>query len=93
MTFIGAVKICFVKYVDFNGCASRPEFWWWFLFTLLATAALRTVSYNVDPAHHFLRGADARKSIRVRGLGTYGPATGGLLRRGAITPERRGRPA
>jgi uncharacterized membrane protein YhaH (DUF805 family) len=47
MSFIDAVKICFAKYADFNGCASRPEFWWWFLFTLLATAALRTVSYNV----------------------------------------------
>jgi uncharacterized membrane protein YhaH (DUF805 family) len=47
MTFIDAVKICFAKYADFNGCASRPEFWWWFVFTLVATVALRTVSYNL----------------------------------------------
>jgi uncharacterized membrane protein YhaH (DUF805 family) len=47
MSFIAAVKICFVKYVDFNGCASRPEFWWWFVFTLIATAAFRVVSYNL----------------------------------------------
>jgi uncharacterized membrane protein YhaH (DUF805 family) len=48
MTFIDAVKICFVKYANFDGCASRPEFWWWFVFTLVVTAALRCVSYNVS---------------------------------------------
>jgi uncharacterized membrane protein YhaH (DUF805 family) len=48
MTFVEAVKICFTKYADFNGCASRPEFWWWVLFTFVATAALQTVSYNLS---------------------------------------------
>jgi uncharacterized membrane protein YhaH (DUF805 family) len=48
MNFIDAVKTCFVKYADFQGCASRPEFWWWFVFTLVATAALRTLSYNLS---------------------------------------------
>jgi len=54
MSFIAAVKICFVKYVDFNGCASRPEFWWWFLFTLIVTAAFRTVSYQVSAVFSFV---------------------------------------
>ena len=35
MTFPDAVKICFNKYVDFNGRARRSEFWWWALFTFL----------------------------------------------------------
>jgi uncharacterized membrane protein YhaH (DUF805 family) len=48
MTFIEAVKVCFTKYADFNGCASRPEFWWWVLFTCVATAALQSVSYNLS---------------------------------------------
>jgi uncharacterized membrane protein YhaH (DUF805 family) len=48
MTFIGAIKVCFSKYADFNGCASRPEFWWWILFTLLATAAIQSISYNLS---------------------------------------------
>ena len=48
MTFIEAVKICFTKYADFSGCAARPEFWWWILFTFVATAALQTVSYNLS---------------------------------------------
>jgi uncharacterized membrane protein YhaH (DUF805 family) len=47
MTFIDAVKICFAKYADFNGCASRPEFWWWVLFTIIASIALRSASYSL----------------------------------------------
>ena len=35
MSFQDAVKICFSKYVDFNGRARRSEFWWWVLFTFL----------------------------------------------------------
>jgi uncharacterized membrane protein YhaH (DUF805 family) len=35
MPFPDAVKICFNKYVDFNGRARRSEFWWWVLFTVL----------------------------------------------------------
>ena len=35
MSFQDAVKICFNKYVDFNGRARRSEFWWWVLFTFL----------------------------------------------------------
>jgi uncharacterized membrane protein YhaH (DUF805 family) len=35
VTFPDAVKICFNKYVDFNGRARRSEFWWWALFTFL----------------------------------------------------------
>jgi uncharacterized membrane protein YhaH (DUF805 family) len=48
MTFIEAVKVCFSKYADFNGCASRPEFWWWILFTFVATAVLETFSRNLS---------------------------------------------
>jgi uncharacterized membrane protein YhaH (DUF805 family) len=50
MTFIDAVKTCFVKYADFNGCASRSEFWWWILFTLIASIALQSISYNLSGA-------------------------------------------
>jgi uncharacterized membrane protein YhaH (DUF805 family) len=50
MTFIDAVKIGFIKYADFSGCASRPEFRWWVLFTVVATMAFETVSYNLSGA-------------------------------------------
>ena len=35
MTFGKAIATCFAKYVDFKGRASRPEFWWFYLFTIL----------------------------------------------------------
>jgi uncharacterized membrane protein YhaH (DUF805 family) len=39
MTFGESIRTCFSKYAEFNGRASRPEFWWWFLFTVLAGLA------------------------------------------------------
>jgi len=40
MTFTESIRICFKKYADFNGCASRSEFWWFFLFTVLTSIVL-----------------------------------------------------
>ena len=36
MDFMSAVKTCLQKYVDFNGRAARPEFWWFMLFGFIA---------------------------------------------------------
>lgn len=44
MNFQEAIKTCFQKYADFSGRASRPEFWWFFLFCCLASIALNIVS-------------------------------------------------
>lgn len=35
MDFFTAVKICFAKYADFTGRASRAEFWWFALFLFM----------------------------------------------------------
>ena len=35
MTFTESIKTCFAKYIDFNGRASRSEYWWFFLFTMI----------------------------------------------------------
>ncbi len=35
MTFTESIKICLQKYIDFNGRAARPEFWWFALVTLV----------------------------------------------------------
>jgi uncharacterized membrane protein YhaH (DUF805 family) len=35
MDFVGAIKAGFKNYVNFRGTATRPEFWYWFLFTFL----------------------------------------------------------
>jgi len=50
MTFIDAIGICFKKYVNFDGCASRSEFWWWVLFTVVVTLVCERVSYNLSGA-------------------------------------------
>jgi uncharacterized membrane protein YhaH (DUF805 family) len=39
MSFIDAIKVAFRKYADFNGRATRSEFWWFYLFTALVLSA------------------------------------------------------
>ena len=39
MTFGESIRICLTKYADFEGRASRAEYWWFFLFAMLAQAA------------------------------------------------------
>lgn len=45
MGFADAVRTCLRKYADFNGRASRTEFWWFFLFTVLVTLLLTVPLY------------------------------------------------
>lgn len=39
MNFGQAISTCLSKYANFNGRATRPEFWWFFLFQILLTMA------------------------------------------------------
>ena len=48
MTFFDAIKTVFRKYAEFEGRASRPEFWWFTLFSALVAGALGTLNlYSV----------------------------------------------
>lgn len=56
MSFSEAISLGFRKYADFSGRASRPEFWWWILFTVLVGAVLNSLPvwgmgplWNFDP--------------------------------------------
>ena len=40
MNFQEAIRICFSKYADFNGRATRPEYWWFVLFVVLVGLGL-----------------------------------------------------
>ncbi|MGC2174675.1 MAG: DUF805 domain-containing protein [Acidimicrobiales bacterium] len=40
MNFTTAVRTCFQKYAVFTGTASRPEYWWFFLFYFVIDAVL-----------------------------------------------------
>ncbi len=39
MNFGQAISVCLSKYATFTGRASRPEFWWFFLFQILVSVA------------------------------------------------------
>lgn len=48
MNFSDAVKTVLTqKYADFNGRASRSEFWWYFLFAIIASGVLQLVDNAV----------------------------------------------
>lgn len=44
MTFGESIRTCFTKYATFEGRAARSEFWWFFLFTFLASAAASMIN-------------------------------------------------
>ena len=46
MTFQESIRVCLTKYADFNGTASRSEYWWFVLFLLLAGAAASVLAQS-----------------------------------------------
>lgn len=48
MTFFEAIRVCFIKYAQFDGRASRSEFWWFALFVTLVAGALEYLSQNLS---------------------------------------------
>lgn len=47
MTFGESISVCFKKYADFTGRASRSEYWWWVLFIVLGSTATSIISETV----------------------------------------------
>ncbi len=47
MTFTESIQICFKKYAEFNGRATRSEFWWWVLFTFLLSTCSQVLSQKL----------------------------------------------
>lgn len=47
--FVDAVKLMFKNYVNFDGRASRSEYWWAFLFNLLVSAVISPLSAVLPP--------------------------------------------
>lgn len=44
MTFFESIKTVFRKYAEFTGRATRPEFWWFALFSALVSGALASLN-------------------------------------------------
>ncbi len=40
MTFQESIRVCLKKYAEFNGRATRSEFWWFIVFVKLVALAL-----------------------------------------------------
>ena len=48
MTFIESVEHVFSNYFNAKGRASRSEYWWWYLFTILASIAVSLLGVILD---------------------------------------------
>src|SRR6185436_13817679 len=48
VTFFESIRVCLTKYAEFNGRASRSEFWWFTLFVTLVASALMYLSQNLS---------------------------------------------
>ena len=48
MTFSQAITTCFSKYATFTGRATRPEYWYFVLFTAIVSAVFQVLS-NLFP--------------------------------------------
>lgn len=49
MTFQESIRVCVRKYADFNGTASRSEYWWFFLFVMLGQAVASVLMFRAAP--------------------------------------------
>ena len=49
MNFIQSINTCMRKYVTFSGRATRSEFWWFFLFTILVNLAATSQASSFVP--------------------------------------------
>ncbi len=47
MPIVDAVKACLTKYADFNGRATRTEYWWFFLAVLLGSAVTALITLKI----------------------------------------------
>ena len=65
-SFGRAISICFRKFCDFSGRASRSEFWWWTLFTTI----LRVVVAGVLGALATAAGANPDSIQPIANLGS-----------------------
>ncbi len=47
MEFWEAVNVCFAKFVNFEGRATRPEYWYFFLFSILMSLAAGVIDASI----------------------------------------------
>jgi len=73
MDFKQAITTCFSKYLTFSGRASRPEYWWFFLFGILgsiATGILDSTLFGTENLQTEV--TETSRSIRATNTGPIG---------------------
>ena len=76
MGFGEAVKTCFRKYFGFSGRATRPEYWWFFLFLVIGSivfSIIDIVAFGID--------ATIQPLTNIFSLGTLFPSIAVAARR------------
>lgn len=59
ITFVEAIRLGFVNFRRFKGTATRPEYWYFILFSVLLGIVLSTVESIIWPVDETLQGLDA----------------------------------
>ena len=47
ISFVGAKRLGFQRYSDFNGRSTRAEYWCWFLFVMLTGIAFTLIDMSI----------------------------------------------
>jgi uncharacterized membrane protein YhaH (DUF805 family) len=85
MSFAQSIKYCFNHYATFDGRASRAEFWWFYLFTVIASG----IPYMIG-AIFFAVGAPANAYADANGplvlIGALFYIIGGIVALAVIIP-------
>jgi uncharacterized membrane protein YhaH (DUF805 family) len=91
MTFTEAVRSGFSKYVTFSGRSRRSEFWFWFLFVIIAAVVAALLDTMLFPAMMDVQTdvADGVASVSAQGGPISALVTLGLLLPGLAMQIRR----
>ena len=54
VSFPTAISLGFQRYFDFGSRSTRAEYWWWFLFVVLANLMLSVIAYSVEVGYGLL---------------------------------------
>lgn len=82
MTFGQSISTCFSKYCCFTGRASRSEYWWWFLFTIII-GLLFSIPSGINMAKAISEGTESGLPIisYIASLVLFLPSLGVMFRR------------
>jgi uncharacterized membrane protein YhaH (DUF805 family) len=85
MGFTEAIRAGFDNYVNFNGRASRPAYWWWVLFGVLVTLVTRVldglIGSNIVSTNQFGTEVSTGIITSLAGLALLLPSISVLVRR------------